>query len=347
MTRLATVLNKVWPARLQSAERKRLPIIPAPTFRPLGINDFLALEIPPREMLLGPIMPEKSLAMLYAPRGLGKSWLALSEAVAVATGGRLLRWEAPTPRRVLVVDGEMPLADLKARLNAIVVGGGSDVPNNKLQILAADHTELGINLGSVEGQSALEQHLDGIDLLILDNLSTLTCGSEGASDAWLPMQNWLLRLRRKGIAVLIVHHAGVNGKQRGTSRREDALDTVIALRRPADYSPEEGARFEVHIEKARTLVGEGALPFEANVEPVVTQSGRSGIRWVARDLKPPLLGQAAELFAQGHTVRAVAVLLGLSRSEAGRLRQQAVAGGLFEGDGENAEPAADEAYSLN
>jgi putative DNA primase/helicase len=60
--------------------------------------------------------------------------------------------------------------------------------------------------------------------------------------------------------VLLVHHAGVNGRQRGTSRREDALDTVIALRRPADYSPEEGARFQIHVEKARTLAGEGALP---------------------------------------------------------------------------------------
>lgn len=53
----------------------------------------------------------------------------------------------------------------------------------------------------------------------------------------LPMQNWLLRLRRRGVAVLLVHHADVNGRQRGTSRREDALDTVIALGRPADYSP--------------------------------------------------------------------------------------------------------------
>jgi putative DNA primase/helicase len=117
------------------------------------------------------------------------------------------------------------------------------------------------------------------------------------------MQNWLLRLRRKGIAVLLVHHAGVNGRQRGTSRREDALDTVIALRRPADYSPEQGARFEIYLEKARTLVGDGAVPFESKVEPFVTESGRSGIRWVPRDIKPPVLDRAAELFAQGHTVR--------------------------------------------
>ena len=81
------------------------------------------------------------------------------------------------------------------------------------------------------------------------------------------------------------------------------------------------------------------------------ECGRSGSRWVAGDIKPPVLARAAELFAAGHAVRQVALLLGLSRSEAGRLRQKAVAGGLFEGDGENegedAEPAADEAYSLN
>jgi transposase len=63
-------------------------------------------------MLLSPVLPEKSLAMLFAPRGIGKSWLGLSIGVAVASGGSLLKWEAPAPRRVLVADGEMPLADL-------------------------------------------------------------------------------------------------------------------------------------------------------------------------------------------------------------------------------------------
>jgi putative DNA primase/helicase len=157
--------------------------------------------------------------MLYAPRGVGKSWLGLSIGVAVASGGSLLKWEAPAPRRVLIADGEMPLADLQARLNSILLGLGANVPNDRLRILAADNSEAGINVGSIEVQQALEPHLDGVDLLILDNLSTLmTTGSEGASDSWLPMQNWLLRLRRKGIAVLLIHHAGLNGKQRGTFR---------------------------------------------------------------------------------------------------------------------------------
>jgi putative DNA primase/helicase len=299
-------------------------------------------------MLLAPILPEKSLAMTFAPRGLGKSWLSLSVGIAVASGGSLLRWQAPAPRRVLIVDGEMPLADLQGRLNAILLGAGSEVPNNNLQILAADSSERGINLGSVEGQQALEQHLEGVDLLILDNLSTLmTTGSEGASDAWLPIQNWLLRLRRKGIAVLIVHHAGVNGRQRGTSRREDALDTVIALRRPADYSPKQGARFEVHIEKARTLAGDGVLPFEAVVESCVAETGKPGVRWLARDLKPSMYAQAAELFAEGKTVREVKAALGISHGEAGRLRLRAAAEGLLGGEADDEGPDAEIAPDAN
>jgi putative DNA primase/helicase len=276
------------------------------TFRPVGLLDFLALEVPPREMLLAPILPERSLSMLYSPRGMGKSWLGLSIGLAVASGGSVLRWNAPRPRRVLFVDGEMVLSDLQIRLNSILAGLGTKIPNDGFRVLAADHSEHGINLGSAEGQQELERHLDGVDLLILDNLSTLMAnGSEGASDAWLPMQNFLLRLRRKGVAVLLVHHAGVNGRQRGTSRREDALDTVIALRRPVDYVPEEGARFEVHLEKARTLVGDGAVPFEAAVEAFTTEGGEPAIRWLARDLMRSVFEQAATLFQEGKSVRQV------------------------------------------
>ena len=54
---------------------------------------------------------------------------------------------------------------------------------------------------------------------------------------------------------LSVHHANKNGMQRGTSKREDVLDTVIVLKRPADYTPEHGARFEVHFEKSRGFFG--------------------------------------------------------------------------------------------
>jgi putative DNA primase/helicase len=262
----------------------------------VGINDFLNLYVPAREMLLSPILPERSLSMLYAPRGLGKSWLALSIGLSVAAGQSLLRWSSPRHRNVLYVDGEMPLVSLQERLKAISVGLRSDIPNDAFRVLAADQIEAGINLGTEDGQQALEPLLHNLDLLILDNLSTLcTSGSESASDAWVPMQNWLLSLRRRGISVLLVHHAGTNGRQRGTSRREDALDTVIALRRPEDYSPEQGARFEIHFEKLRNRVdAAGAMPFEARLETLDTD-GQQRICWSSSGLTPPMLMRAAEL----------------------------------------------------
>jgi putative DNA primase/helicase len=140
----------------------------------------LALDISPRAKLLDPILPEKGLAMLYAPRGIGKSWLALSIGLAVAGGGSLLRWRAPEPRRVLLVDGEMPMADLQNRLGSIWLGQDGEIPPGGFQVLAADRTETGINLASTEGQLALERHLNGIDLLILDNLSTLLAKARAA-----------------------------------------------------------------------------------------------------------------------------------------------------------------------
>ena len=302
----------------------------APKFQPFGLHDFLALDVPPREMLLAPIIPERSLCMVYAPRGLGKSWFALSVGVAVASGSSFLRWQAPNPRRVLLIDGEMPLAELQKRLAALSLGRGLAVTNENFKILAADATEKGIDIGSLEGQLALEPHFKDVDLVIFDNLSTLMgTGSESAGEAWLPLQNWLLKLRRQGVAVLLVHHAGVNGKQRGTSRREDALDTVIALRHPEDYLGIQGARFEVRFEKLRGVFGEAAQSFEARIDLESSESGPNCVRWITRDLEPPLTNQAADLFRGGLSVREVAVILGISRSEAGRQRQKAEAEGLL------------------
>ena len=71
--------------------------------------------------------------MLYAPRGVGKSWLSLSIGLAVAGGASLLRWSAPRQRNVLYIDGEMPLVSLQERLKAISFGFSDNIPNDGLQ----------------------------------------------------------------------------------------------------------------------------------------------------------------------------------------------------------------------
>lgn len=54
--------------------------------RACTVSEFLNLQIPAREMVLAPVLPAQGLAMLYSKRGVGKTYLALGIALAVARG---------------------------------------------------------------------------------------------------------------------------------------------------------------------------------------------------------------------------------------------------------------------
>lgn len=286
----------------------------------ISAEELLTRQINPREMLLDPILPEQGLAMLYAYRGIGKTFLALGIAAAVASGTKFLDWKAPRARKVLYVDGELPASTLRERLAMILGGMDGEPAPEALAIITPDvQTRPMPDLATIEGQRILEPHLERRDLLILDNLSALCRdGNENEGEGWLPVQEWALGLRRRGMSVLFVHHAGKNKSQRGTSRREDLLDTVITLKHPSDYNPSEGLRCEVHLEKARSIFGDAAKPFEVKME--TGPDGRA--IWLCRNLEEAKAEKADSLFASGLSVRDVAEELGISKSQAGRLRQK-------------------------
>ena len=284
----------------------------------LTVGDLLAMEIPPGELLLDPIIPSKGIVMIYSKRGVGKTFVGLGIAYAVATAGAYLRWRAPKARRVLLIDGEMPLVALQERLAMIVKSNGVEPPApDYIRIIAADYQPNGIpDLATPEGQQAIEEYIaQGVDLVILDNSSTLCrAGKENEGESWLPVQEWVLSLRRRGISTLIIHHAGKGGAQRGTSRREDVLDVILSLRHPDDYSPTDGARFEVHFEKARRVYGDAAKPFEAKLEV------RNGIMvWTMLDIASVEAARAASLKAEGYSIRDIAAETGMSKSRVDRL----------------------------
>ena len=143
--------------------------------RPLNLEQLLALDIKPRGMVLDPIIPDKGLVMLYATRGTGKTHVALGIAHAAATGSSFLRWQAPAPRRVLLIDGEMPASALRERLQQLAAASDGGDNAEKLNIIVGDLVDLGIgDLASPPVQAEAEPWLEGIELLILDNLSSLT-----------------------------------------------------------------------------------------------------------------------------------------------------------------------------
>lgn len=289
--------------------------------RALSAEELLAADVAPREMVLDPILPAQGLTMLHSARGAGKTYLALETADAVSCGRRCLRWNAPKARRVLYVDGELPATVLRSRLASIIAGAEDATRSAEmLRIISPDFQDRPMpDLSGPAGQQMIEAHLDGVQLLILDNLSCLCrSGRENEADDWTPVQEWLLKLRQRGLAVLFPHHSGKAGAQRGTSRREDVLDCVFTLRHPTDYKPAEGLRVEVHFEKLRAYLGESARPFEV----VMRTDHRGAAIWTTRAVEDVVGARAAELFAEGLTVRDVAEELQISKSKAGRLKKK-------------------------
>ncbi len=286
----------------------------------LTIEALLSKEIRPREMLLKPLLPEQGLVMLYAPRGVGKTYIGLGIAAAVAAGGKFLRWEAPRPRGVLYVDGELPGKTLQDRAAMVVAGLESEPAPGSLRFITPDVQDRSIpDLATPEGQALIEPHLENVDLLVIDNLSALCrYGRENESESWLPVQEWALALRRRGISVLFVHHSGKNGAQRGTSRREDLLDTVITLKRPSDYDPREGLRCEVHFEKTRGFFGDDAKAFEVQLR----EGNHREAVWTMRDLENVQAAQVEEMLTGGMSLREVAEELKISKNKVARLRDK-------------------------
>lgn len=276
-------------------------------------DGLMAARFPPRKQLLSPWLLSQSLSMIYAPRGVGKTHVALGIAYALASGGRFLGWSAAQPVRVAYLDGEMPGADLRERVRRIAEAAGEAAKPGHLQFMTPDLQPHGImpNLYTGLGQEDIVTAAGDAQVIIVDNISALVRGGkENEGESWQPVAEWALSMRSSGRSVLFIHHAGKGGQQRGTSKREDLLDTVIALRRPNDYTPDQGARFEVHFEKARALYGEDVTPIEAAL--TTGPDGRQ--EWALRSAADGLDDSLVEMMDLGLSQGEAARELGVNRS---------------------------------
>lgn len=232
----------------------------------LSHDELMSAILPERKMLL-PWLPAGGLAMVSALRGIGKTFFAMDLAIKVASGGSFLKWDVENTAGVLYLDGEMPLGDLRDRYACF----GNDKPEN-FYILSHQwywkKSEQDLTITAPTIQREMFDYLDSrptIKLIVLDNLSSLSNIREDKSDDWresfLP---FLIKCRRRGVAVVLVHHVNKSGEQRGTGAREDHLDASILLK-PLGGEGNDGAQFKVEFTKCRGAYGEVLDPFSAKL----------------------------------------------------------------------------------
>jgi len=236
-------------------------------------RDFDSLTIPDREVLIPGVLDGRSLTMIYGPTGIGKSWLALELCRALATGADYIAWPVNRKCRSLLIDGEMPMQLLQQRLrllNANKLSYFGILPSEPLYLAGCP-----LNIHELAHQERimhLLDHLDGKkqrpDVLVFDNLSSLARGYDENSNTDLDgLLEFFVALRHIGYSVVVVHHAGKSGRQRGASRREDFMDTIIKLSQNDEVSSD--TSFTLSFEKTR-----GARPEPAELTVSLVSRGK-------------------------------------------------------------------------
>lgn len=280
----------------------------------ITFTELKSRTLPPRKLILEPWLREKDLAMIYGFRGVGKTWVSMGLAVTVAAGGTMFdTWKAPEPVPTLFIDGELPFEDLKDRAMTVAQYLGVD-PGDNLRILTPDLQEFGLpDLATKEGQDQIEPYIGNARFIVLDNLSTLMRdGAENEAESWQPVQDWLLSLRRRGITVVFMHHSGLSGRARGTTKREDVLSIIIKLNRPDDADElGHGGRFEVLWQKTRGLAGGVVEPFEVRIENGPPPEERMGFQ--VYDLDKVKYRRVVDLYRDGVKPADIVAATGTSR----------------------------------
>jgi hypothetical protein len=186
-------------------------------------GDLKRRDVPKRESIMtedgSTLFYESSVNQIIAWRGVGKTNFALGLCGAFCNGGTILDFKADRPRRVMYLDGELPLFQLQERARQLV---GAEYEDNlsmfSPELLAEPRA---LNLLDAGDADHLKEALvrSKSEIVILDSQSTLMAGDSNKAEFQEARQRLLRELRWLNLCVIEMHHLGKTGQQRGLSRK--------------------------------------------------------------------------------------------------------------------------------
>jgi hypothetical protein len=221
---------------------------------------------PPQQWILKGIIPESVVGLLSAAGGVGKSFLALLMAIAIALGKKIGPFEPPAPNRVLILNVEDPSDEIWRRIHSLA---------KQYELSEADKEYLGKNLLIYPGRGV-------IGPLMKFN------GINPSPSEWA---KWLSESVKSTKPVLVI----LDTKSRLYGLDENSNDhTTQWLRQPEKISTETGCSFLIlhHTSKGRrndleTDASRGASALTDNCRFVLTASPLDERDIKAYDLNTP------------------------------------------------------------
>lgn len=299
------------------------------TYKIVNATELCKMPLPDITWILYPFIQSKGIALLYAERGVGKTFMALAIACAAASGFDFLNFQPSKKKyKVLYIDGEMAAKDIQVRLNRLVAGFAAEnkhVDTENIDFFCADlqTNDIGMpNLSTSDGQRALEPYLQDKDLIILDNVYFLyKPDKENDADSWQAFNTWSQNQRTKNRSILWIHHTGKDKARgpRGSSAIETILNTSLSMENDENHKQSHGAVVHMEYTKTRGVAGDAVKDVYARLENV----GQNGLRWVhTKNKKTKQSDIVKELRDQDKTFREIEESTGISKSTAYRLSKE-------------------------
>lgn len=195
-------------------------------------QDLLEKEITPRDPIIGDgLIARKDFVIFSGPQKKGKSLASVNLAIQVARGHPWLGFDVHSPRRVGIVQQEIPEESLKERLEKMLI----HIDEKDFLDRITHLTCRGLKLDSPQGLKELRHWLDQarVDLLIIDPLYQFHRGKENDPGDMSKVCQCLQDIALDyNCGVLLIHHHGKPSQvereggdlHRGTSLLRDATD---------------------------------------------------------------------------------------------------------------------------
>jgi hypothetical protein len=280
---------------------------------------FRAEVVPEQEVLIHlngvPLVRQETISEVFAYRGIGKSMFIGGLIKILTMGGEFLGIHSAGGHRVLLVDGELPKALLQQRLNSLV---GPVAPGLlRVRGLAQTKRSYMAPLANPPEQDAFMTRLSAWrpDVIVFDTKTAVFKHDTNDQPQLLAVNEFLMRLRAEGFAVIMTHHAGKNGTQRGRTDNDDITDLIVQLKARDGWTPGDGLEFALGFEKVR--YGDRLEGFEAK------WSASGG--WERLALSDNAVVQA---LMEGKGIAKVAKEFGIGVAKVQKIRDQAKANGI-------------------
>ena len=317
--------------------------------RTISLGSLLSLDLPPREHLLSPWLRQGESVLIFAPTGVGKSLFALSLALAITGSGSFLGWDAPKERKVLYVDGEMPIDDIRDRAAMLLptVGGNPDAASRNMTFMARQYQPLRMDvefpdLATDTGRDAVLRiaREEKAELVILDNLSTLaTIDDENSASSFNGPVAFLLKMKQAGLACILIHHSGKasSSAYRGSSKIATTFEVILGLNKHTDplmnNDPDKTAfRADWHKFRGKREAGIGtALDIVLESHGAMTKGGQSHAQWVCEAAMDQQIENLLALLKSGEykNQKELAAAMGCTQGTVSKLRKKAIAKDLI------------------